>query len=115
VLFLARQDTVDRKFAANLIYEYLLTKPLIPSLGKVIETIKTENYTIQTSDRGKNVVANSASPIVFTLPTASDFGADCSLFIQNTGAGLLTLNGTVPCSGQSTSYRREPGQYGRER
>lgn len=56
------------------------------------EVIKTDDYTVLTSDVGKALIANKATAITFTLPSVAGAGDGPYLF-RNIGAGNLTLDG----------------------
>ncbi|MDQ0391124.1 hypothetical protein [Labrys monachus] len=60
--------------------------------SKLVETIKTADYTVTTADAGGMLVANKASAITFTLPTAASASGE-AFFFRNIGAGALTLDG----------------------
>lgn len=53
--------------------------------------VQTTNYTLVTGDFGKDVVANSGSAITFNLPATAPTST-WTVFIQNIGAGTLTVN-----------------------
>lgn len=83
-------------------------KPLMPNAGETsLEfgentfaytdiTVKTDNYTVTTSDYGKLLVMNNASAKAFTLPAIV---GDEVLFLSNVGAGVCTL---TPGGGNTT-------------
>lgn len=75
--------------------------------------VQTTNYTILSGDAGKNVVANDASAIQFLLPSSPP-SATFSVFIENIGAGTLTLNPngkTLDGSGSNLSITTNSGVY----
>ena len=56
-------------------------------------TTQTDNYTLVTADKGTREVANKATAITFTVPSAT-FAAGDTVEIHNIGAGTLTLSGS---------------------
>lgn len=56
-------------------------------------TTQTGNYTLVSADKGTREVANSATAITFTIPSAT-FAAGDIVEIHNIGAGTLTLSGS---------------------
>ena len=56
-------------------------------------TTQTGNYTLTAADKGTREVANSATAITFTVPSAT-FAAGDIVEIHNIGAGTLTLSGS---------------------
>lgn len=67
----------------------------VPSVSGGGTNVQTANYTILTGDAGKNIVANSGSAITFKLPASSP-SASFSVFVENIGAGTLTLDPNGP-------------------
>lgn len=69
----------------------------VPNAG--IAVVKTANYTLSIADLGKLIIANSASPITFTLPNPVPLNALSSpttetrwtVRVANIGTGTLTL------------------------
>lgn len=67
---------------------YFDTSAEVPSTGGA--SVQTANYTLQSSDCGKLIVANSASAITFTLPATIPF-AQWQAEIANIGTGTLSV------------------------
>lgn len=61
----------------------------VPNTGNV--SIKTTSYTLTAADCGTMVVANSSSPITFTLPASPPF-AQWQVVLVNIGSGVLTVD-----------------------
>lgn len=66
-------------------------------VGAVVNAQTGTSYTILAKDRGKLVTHTNASAIAVTLPVASTtaFGADWYVWIQNRGAGVVTITPTT--------------------
>lgn len=67
---------------------YFDTSVEVPNTGGV--SVKTANYTAVAGDCGTLLVFNSASAVTLTLPAAPPF-AQWEIFVQNVGAGTLTI------------------------
>lgn len=52
-------------------------------------------YTLVSSDRAKLVTFNNASAVAVTLPAASTFGAGWYFYVENRGAGTVTITPTT--------------------
>lgn len=59
------------------------------------ESIKTADYTTQTSDKGKLLTGNKATTVTFTLVPAASAGAGFLQAFKNIGAGTLVLDGNA--------------------
>lgn len=64
------------------------TFPTIPAVGGAI--VKTGNYTGVAGDSGKIISFSSGSALAYTLPAAPP-SATWAVFVQNVGAGTLTV------------------------
>jgi hypothetical protein len=85
----------------------------VPSVLSGGTNVQTAGYTILPGDVGKNVVANDASPLTFLLPSVSP-SATWNVFVQNIGAGTLTLspNGlNIDGSASSLTLTTNQGVY----
>jgi hypothetical protein len=69
-----------------------------------VENIKTSAYTIVSGDSGKIIVANSSSPITFSLSPVASLGSEFVVIVKNIGSGLLTIdpNGSETIDGSTT-------------
>lgn len=75
--------------------------------------VQTVGYTILSTDAGKIVVLNDASPATFLLPNPAP-SSSFAVYVQNVGAGLLTLspNGlTLDTSASSITIPTGQGTY----
>lgn len=57
------------------------------------QATKTANYTVVTDDLGRQIRANSASAITFTLPAAATAGQGFNVVFKNINSGTLTIDG----------------------
>ncbi len=57
-----------------------------------VEEIKTGAYTILSSDKGKIIIANSASPFTLAFQAVATIGTAFVVMIKNIGAGTVTLD-----------------------
>src|SRR5687768_16636190 len=66
-------------------------------VGAVVNAQTGTTYTVLAKDRGKLVTFTNAAAIAVTLPVASTtaFGADWYVYIQNRGAGAVTITPTT--------------------
>lgn len=67
----------------------LITVPRVPTVEK------TDDYVITIADFATLIIANKATAIAFTIPAATDVPPGWHVPIFNSGAGLLTLTGTI--------------------
>jgi hypothetical protein len=68
---------------------------------------KTANYSIAITDIDEIIQANSANAISITLLAANAVSAGATLNVQNVGAGLMTLVGTVNAQANRTFLQHE--------
>jgi hypothetical protein len=68
------------------------------------ESIKTNDYTVLSSDRGGILIANKATSITFNLTAVASIGSNFMCMIKNIGVGSLTIdpNGAETIDGNST-------------
>lgn len=63
----------------------------IGTFKKLVETIKTDNYTVLAADAGTMLIGNKATALTFALPAASTVSGSAFPF-RNIGVGALTLD-----------------------
>src|SRR5579871_1931911 len=78
-----------------------------PPLPKPTIATKTSGpYSVQTTDCGTTLIANSGSAITFNLPSDSSAGNGCQIQFKDQGAGVLTIvraGSDTEASGGNTS------------
>ena len=81
--------------------------PTNESLPIHVPSEKAANYSMTVTDIGKIIQANSANAISITLLAANAVSAGATLNVQNVGAGLMTLVGTVNAQANRTFLQHE--------
>lgn len=75
------------------------------TLSESINTQTSTTYTIASSDRGKLITASNSSASSYTLPQAGgSFPSGWFTYIQNTGAGVVTITPTTSTINGTATY-----------